>query len=266
MSRRAWTVEEVEYLKDRWGLSPLPNIAKKLDRTECAVRNKIYKLDMGGFFDNSDCITMHKLLSELGYSTNHTYALTSWIEKRNFPVRYRRIKNKRYKIVALDEFWVWAEENQSFLDFSKLEKYSLGPEPTWVDEKRKRDIKNKRQFKKNQKEKWTEKEYEYLQFLVNQHKYTYSEIAKKIGRTENAVARKLWQKGIKARPIQAGNNKEWSKQQIDKLKELILDNYDYEHITEQLKPKTLRAIKSKTSRLYGTQNLDCIRKQFKEEY
>ena len=114
------------------------------------------------------------------------------------------------------------------------------------------------------KEKWTEKEYEYLQFLVNQHKYTYSEIAKKLGRTENAVARKLWEKGIKARPIQAGNNKEWSKQQIDKLKELILDNYDYEHITEQLKPKTLRAIKSKISRLYGTQNLDCIRKQFKE--
>ena len=115
-----WTVEEVEYLKDRWGLSPLPNIAKKLGRTECAVRNKIYKLDMGGFFDNGDCITMHKLLSELGYSTNHTYALTSWIEKRNFPVRYRRIKNKRYKIVALDEFWVLAEDKPCLLAVSHI--------------------------------------------------------------------------------------------------------------------------------------------------
>lgn len=110
---------------------------------------------------------------------------------------------------------------------------------------------------------WTVEEVEYLKDRWGLSPLP--NIAKKLDRTENAVARKLWEKGIKARPIQTGNNKEWSKQQIDKLKELILDNYDYEHITEQLKPKTLRAIKSKTSRLYGTQNLDCIRKQFKEE-
>lgn len=35
--------EDVEYLKDRWGLSPLPNIAKKLGRTENAVARKLWE-------------------------------------------------------------------------------------------------------------------------------------------------------------------------------------------------------------------------------
>lgn len=55
------------------------------------------------------------------------------------------MKKNRFRVIDIDAFWKWAEDNKSILDFSRFEKYGLGAEPDWVDVKRKADYK-KRSF------------------------------------------------------------------------------------------------------------------------
>lgn len=261
---KPWSEEEINYLYNNWGIVSVETISKNLGRSKDAIRVKRSKLGLERFLDSGDYITMHQLMQILGYSSSNTYSKVSWIEKRNFPIRYKKVGIKKYKVVKIEEFWKWAEKNQSFLDFSRFKSLSLGPEPNWAKEKRKRDLESKRQFKKNQKTPWTEREYEYLQFLVNQHKYTWSEISKMIGRTENAIERKLWELNISARPIGIGNTR-WTIEQVNKLREMITQGYDYEHIINEFNGKSARAIKSKVFRLYGTQSLDYIRDNLRKE-
>ena len=56
--------------------------------------------------------------------------------------------SNEYGAYSCDGSWEWAEANQSFLDFSKFERYALGPEPNWVADKRKRDIKRSMHYLK----------------------------------------------------------------------------------------------------------------------
>lgn len=66
---------------------------------------------------------------------------SSRLIREGLPVKWHIVKNSRFRVIDIDEFFKWAEENKSILDFSRFEKYSLGAEPDWVDVKRKADYK-----------------------------------------------------------------------------------------------------------------------------
>lgn len=252
---KRWSKEEVEYLKTNWGMKSIKTMSKALNRSENAISLKKNKLKLGAFLDNGDYITFNQLLKILGCSINVNIK-NAWI-RRGLPLIYKKVNNKKFKVVKIDKFWEWAEENQTYLDFSNFIRFSLGKEPSWVEPKRQRDIFNDIQKKKR----WTKDEDEKLIFLVQQYKYGYTEIAHRLKRTEGAIAHRLKQLDIKFRPIMQEEVSKWTDEEIKKLTDLIKEGYDYKTIQNKfITNRTASAIRSKLYNIYGTGDLDKIKK------
>lgn len=73
-------------------------------------------------------------------SQSYSYQMESWVRRRGFPIHTKRVDKCVWRVVYLDEFWKWAEQHRSFIDFSKLEPLALGKEPDWVPEQRKKEL------------------------------------------------------------------------------------------------------------------------------
>ena len=116
------------------------------------------------------------------------------------PVHSKKVIKNTFKIVYLDEFWKWAEKNRSFLDFSKMEPLTLGKEPAWVNEQRKKDYKSNAL---QRKDRWTPYEDDKLRYLLKQQKYGYAEVAEILYRSEGAIQRRCMDLGIRERPVKA---------------------------------------------------------------
>lgn len=194
-----WTPAEEEYLQDRWGKASISAIAKKLGRSAVAVRCHATKLGLGGVLLAGDYITLSQLICAVTGSTkNYSYKPESWVKKRGLPVHTKCVGNDRFRVVYLDEFWAWAEQNRSFLDFSKMEPLILGKEPDWVVQQRRIDTMS---GANQRKDPWTPFEDQRLRYLLKQHKYTWAEMARDIGRSEGAIQRRCNDLGIKDRPV-----------------------------------------------------------------
>ena len=138
--RRNWTKQEEEYLIENWGTLSVGTIAKNLNRSENAVIVRKCRLGLGSFLESGEYITWNQLHIALGIGTADVYKMISWVRNRGFPIHTKRVNNNSFKVVYLDEWWVWAEKNRDFLDFSKFEENLLGKEPQWVKEKRRHDV------------------------------------------------------------------------------------------------------------------------------
>ena len=252
---KKWTKEECDYLSNSWGTVSIPNIAKNLGRSVDSVRNKAYKMKLGAFLDASDFITYNQLLIALGINSGNTYKAISWINKRKLPVKTKRVNQNKFLVIKIDDFWKWAELNTDIIDFSRLPKNLLGKEPKWVDNARK--ISEYTVNNCNPKGKWSNYEDERLVFLLKRHKYTCSEIAKDLRRTEGAVLRRITELKIKERPLKQ-ENRNWTDEEIQNVKKYIADGYTYEIISEKI-GRSSKCIRGITYRLYKTENLQKIR-------
>lgn len=254
---RTWTQEEKDYLQDKWGTISVNAIAKNLDRTVAAIQNKKTRLGLGAFLDNNERITFNALMKALGITAGSGYKQISWVQNRGLPL-YRLKRGKQtFKMVDIEEFWKWAEKNQSFLDFSNFERYALGAEPEWVEPKRARDIAKVRDWKPN-KVKWTKQEDDYLLLLLKQHKYGQTEIAERLHRTCGAVQRRITDLGYKERPVRKDPHEKWSAEQIELLKNMILSGNNYQEMQTAI-GKSEKAIRGKVYVLYRTETLDKAR-------
>ena len=262
MVARKWTKEEEEYLIEKYGSVSIGYIAGKLNRTESSILNKRQRMKLGTYLESGYYITLRQLLKALGIEGGYSYKDISWIENRGFPIINKKVNKCSFKVVNLDDFWKWAEKNQQFLDFSKFEKYSLGLEPKWVDKKRYYDVQYK--LKVNNKP-WTQKEDEYLKFLLNQYQYTIKEISEKMCRSENAIKRRINDLKLRQRPIKADNHTFWTDEEYQTLKEMILQGANYENIAMKLNRRGSKAIRGLIYRLYGSESLDKARAKIKEE-
>ena len=113
---RKWTKSEIEYLENEWGSQSVPAIAKALDRTEIAVTNKAWKLGLGRFTMSGDYITLYELFAALGYKA---YTGTfKYFTNNGLPYRVQKVHNsKRVRVININSFWKWAEENKEIIDF-----------------------------------------------------------------------------------------------------------------------------------------------------
>ena len=204
-----WPKEQEEYLCENWGKVSIPSIAKKLNRSNNAVIIKAQKLGLGGFLSSGEYISFNQLLIALGVQKGCGYKNTSWIKNRGFPVHRKKVLNNTFRIVYIDEFWEWAEQNRAFIDFSKMEPLALGEEPEWVTQQRKEDFKKHHACKNTP---WTKLEDEKLTHYVRQRQYTYTEIAAMLRRTEGAVLRRCNDLNLKDRPVRLdphGESAKW---------------------------------------------------------
>lgn len=204
MGSRTWTPEEITYLSENWGTVSVKTMCKRLQRTEAAIITKSQKLGLGAYLDSGDYITLNQLLIAVtGTTAAYSYKQTSWVKNRGMPVHTKLIKEKRVRIVYLEEFWEWAEKNRSFLDFSKMEPLALGEEPEWVTEQRRKDY---QAFAIQRKDPWTPDEDSRLKMLLKQHKYGYAELSEMLHRSAGAIQRRCTDLGLKERPVKADNH------------------------------------------------------------
>ena len=257
--KKKWTQEEYDYLQEKWGQISLKAIAKNLGRTEAAVLIKIQRLGLGAFLESGEYVSWHQLLRAVGYTGGTKYLETSWIKNRNFPIVEKKVRDCSFKVVRLDDWWKWAEKNQNFLDFSKFEENLLGEEPDWVKEKRRHDFELSQKYIKTP---WTSIEDKRLERLVNQYKYTYSEISKIMRRTEGAIQRRCNDLSLKGRPLRESPHNKWEEWQLEKLNELLDSGVSYEIMAEVI-GKSVKAIRGKVYCLYGTEVLDKAREKRK---
>lgn len=252
MGNIPWTKEDSDYLRDNWGTVAVGTIGVKLNRSKNAIMIKVQRLGLGPFLENGDYISFNQMLIALGVAGGYSYKTTSWIKNRDFPVKLKKIGDCKFKVVYLEEFWKWAEKNRNFIDWSKVEKNILGKEPGWVDDIRKIDQKRSIAVKQTP---WTPEEDQRLKSLLKEFKYTYSEIAVRLHRTEGAVTRRICTLGFKERPLKADNHTLWTDDDCDRLAELLKRRVNYEIMSTEL-GKSSKAIRGKVFSMYLTENID----------
>jgi hypothetical protein len=246
-----WTEQDSDYLKDNWGSKSIDAICKALKRNKNAVMIKVCRLGLGPFLESGEYVTFNQLLIALGVAS-YSYKPTSWIKNKGFPVKMKKVGKCRWRVVYITDFWKWAKENRSFIDWSKVEKNILGKEPAWVDDIRK--ISQKRSLAVRQTP-WTPEEDQILKSLLNEFKYTCFEIAVRLHRTEGAVMRRISTLQLKARPLKQDNHNLWTDEECRKLVDLLGRRTSYEVMTNELK-RSSKAIRGKVYSMYKTENID----------
>lgn len=254
--KRNWSHEDESYLEEKWGTISVKGIARKLNRTETAVVLKSQRMSLGAFLDAGDYVTWNQLQIALGMGLSSSgYKMISWVKNRNFPIHTKLIRSKSFKIVFLNEFWVWAEKNQTFLDFSRFAPLALGEEPGWVQGKRRHDCENRRRIKNIP---WSAAEDNKLIRLVKKQQYGVQELSKLMGRTEGAIQRRLIDLKVKDRPVKADNTVKWTDSEFKSLGDMIIAGKTYEQMTTVL-GKSAKAIRGRVYQMYLTENLDKVR-------
>ncbi len=254
--QKPWTQEETEYLREKWGELSIPKLAENLKRTPQAIKLRASRLKLGAVLMSGDYITLNQLIAAVvGTETSSSYKLTSWVKERKLPVHTRKVENCRFRVVYLKEFWKWAEQNRSFLDFNKFEPLALGEEPDWVALQRKKDAVS---FSLQRKCPWTEYEDQKLQHLLKMHCYSYNEISKELQRSNGAVQKRIIDLGLRERPVRAVSKK-WTEAQVQMLLDGVLSGDGFMMIAESV-GKSEKALRGKLFQMYGTESPDKARK------
>ena len=259
LGKRTWTAEEEDYLRESWGTVTVDGICRHLNRTKNAIMVRVHRLGLPPYLESGTYITLHQLSLALGFgASSDKYFMKSWVENRGFPLRYKRRGTASIRVVYLDEFWIWAEKNRSFLDFSKMEPLALGAEPGWVAEQRRKDF---QAFAIQRKDSWTPEEDDRLKTLVEQQRYGYAELSEMLRRSAGAIQRRCTDLGLKARPVKAdnhGSTATWTKEDFDKLADGIRRGDSYTLIGKAI-GKSEKAVRGKVYFVYLTESQDRVR-------
>lgn len=229
--QKTWTPEELQYLEDHWGTVSIPGIAKKLGRTVNAIKVRVARMGLGGMLNSGDYVTFNQLMRELtDNSQSYSYQMKSWVKNRGMPIHTKRVNACSFRVVYLEEFWEWAEQHRSFINFSKLEPLALGKEPDWVVEQRRKDYQS---FALQRKDPWSPDEDNNLIRLLKQQKYGYAELSELLRRSEGAIVRRCRDLGLKERPVRADPHRKggsWNDEQHQILADGIRHGDSYSMI------------------------------------
>ncbi|PWX17697.1 hypothetical protein CYK65_14070 [Clostridium perfringens] len=119
MAGRRWTENDIEALCEMVGKYKIKTIAKRLDRTDLAVINKITKLRLGGGVSNAEGITINKLAQACCVGEGK---VRRWIGKGLKAKKCIKYRSGSYTFIKIDDFWRFAFSNKELIDFSKIEK------------------------------------------------------------------------------------------------------------------------------------------------
>jgi len=262
MGNRHWTSDEVTYLEEKWGECSIAGIAKHLGRSVAAVKNKAVRLGLGAFLDSGNYITLQQLYLALGCNAGNTYKDISWVRNQHLPVSRKRVGNSFFKVIRLEDFWKWAFDHQSMIDFSRVPWGIFGAEPQWAADKRRQD---KQRAALVTRKPWTQYEDATLGNLLKAGRYNTSEIARRLGRTEGAVIRRISTLQLTHKPLRNSRHIYWTEQEISTVKEMILLGANYTTIALSVERHSEKAVRGLMTRYYGTERLDEVRRIIREE-
>lgn len=191
-------------------------------------------------------ISLNQLMLAI-YGKNMLGYTSDRLIRYGLPVKWHVVKKNRFRVIDIDAFWKWAEDNKSILDFSRFEKYSLGAEPGWVDVKRKADYK-KLQLHGQHNAAWTKTEDDKLRYLLSKGTYTYSDLAAELRHSEGAIKRRILDLGINKKPVRCPPPRKWTEDEVETLCRMVDEGYDFTLIAEKLN-RTALATRGKYERL-----------------
>lgn len=244
--KKQWTEEEDNYLQDKWGSISVKRLAKNLGRSNNAIIVRAQRLGCGAHLESDIRISLNQLMLALYGGVAMGSYTSNRLIRNGLPVKWHRVKKKRFRVIDIEDFWKWAEKNKSLLDFSRFEKYALGAEPAWVDVKRKADF-TKLQMHGQHNAAWTKSDDDNLRYLLNKNRYTYSELAERLQHSEGAIKRRILDLGIRARPIRCPPRK-WTREEVQTLCSMVDAGYDFTLIAKKLN-RTALATRGKYERL-----------------
>ena len=240
-----WTRDEDEYLADHWGSSPTPSIARKLGRSKTAVNVRAWRLGLGRKMEAGKTVPINFIAAEIFGKRNTGYTVDRWI-RNGIPYKKARISERAFRVVTMDEFWNWLEQHKNMIDLSKLEPLALGPEPDWVREKRRYDIRDKQAVRKNHNDPWTDQDNQRLKRMIEKNCFSYRDIARELWRTESAVRRQAGTlhlgTAIRTKP------RRWTKEETDDLIRMVDQGLSWAYIAEKLDRSAL-GVRGKYERL-----------------
>lgn len=250
-----WTKDEVDFLEDKWGTYSLKAIAKHLNRSTEAVKLKAQRMGLSNGSLAFDGITLNQLMVAL--NKDYGYTANAWIERYNMPVRTKVFAiKKRVKVITYADFWKWAEQHKTLINFAKVEENILGPEPAWV--KKKRDADQLAFQKSKVALEWTKADDQRLLQLVKHDGMTYTKLSKMFNRTESAIKRRLSDLNCKFRPERLNNHIKYTEDETKTLIEMAEAGYSYETIAQRIGKGAL-GVRGKLERM----NFDFKRRKFK---
>lgn len=250
--KRQWTKEDMDYLRENWGETSLKVMSKKLKKTEIAIRTKAGREGLGGYIENGSYITLMDLARAIDrdkYESTYRKLINA-----NIPFYIKKVQYKKVKVIEIEKFWSWAEKNKEKLNFSKLEKFILGKEPKWVDEKRLYDSKI------IVRKPWTLKEEMELRQLAKKH--TKKEIAVILNRTLYSIRRRC--NILKITTVVKIPKKKWTSEEYNLLLQKIREGYNYKQLIVLLN-KNENQLRKKLFCNFGTGKLEEVRKQLEME-
>lgn len=261
LGHKNWTPEEDQMLREMWGNSPVSTICAKLGRSRIAIANRKTRLGLGRFYENGDYVTLNQLYNAIYGRNVNSYQVKSWIQDRGLPVM-RKTRGSKYaaRCIHIEQFWKWAEKNRDIIDFAKFPKGALGAEPEWVEQQRKFSQKKACTVTL---EPWSSADDEKLKFLLSQYRYTTTEIAARLCRTEGAVIRRISTLKLKARPIRNDPHTPWTDEELGQLVDLIRSGANYVNIAEKIPRHSEKAIRGIVWQNYHTEKLDKVRELLK---
>lgn len=249
-----WTDEEVNYLESSWGIVSIPGIARHLKRSIEGIKSKAQRQGLGRHIHGSEDITLNQLAQALGRS--YKTIINNWIQKC-LPFRYRKSVSKEFKVISIPDFWRWAEQHRTIINFAKVELNILGEEPEWVREQRSADF----AAMKYKETPWALKEDQRLISLVKAYKFGFKDISQMLNRTTGAIQRRLNDLGIKERPLKADNHTKWTQEEVDVLIRMKSRGYKSDVISEYISGKSAKAVQGKLERMEYKKNSEALRCQ-----
>lgn len=181
MQRRTWTKEEEAYLSKYAGKHRIDVMAQNLNRTPISVELKMKRMGLSNTRDQVGLLTMGELARLLGVDRN---IVKHWADRHGLPYQKRKTKReKTFYFVDTDKFWEWADQNRDKVDFSRIERHAIPPEPAWVE-----PLRQKR--RETRYKPWTIQEER--QLLEQMKHCSLEEIAKKMNRSLTSVERKYY--------------------------------------------------------------------------
>jgi len=181
MAKR-WTQEDVDYLEMYWGSHSIESIAAYLNRSLEGIRAKAQRLGLGGATMTTSRVTAYQLSVITGVDRK---TVKRWMNQ-GLPYKKQKLTRVYNYFIEPQDFWKWAK-NQKHIDFRRIERGVLIPEPDWLDEKIREQynstLRRHRSF-------WTTMDDVRLRDMLAKG-YTYARIGKELERTEKAIGRRI---------------------------------------------------------------------------
>lgn len=258
MPGRRWTSSEDAYLEEAWGSCSMARICKKLHRSEAAVRHRLMHIGSGPALESGDFITLRQLMEAVVSSGFDKCRAKAWI-KAGLPVRKKLVVKNRFTVTTIDEFWAWADNHRSMINFADIEPLILGEEPDWVQKQRVTDGKDP--YKQKRWRPWSPEEESRLKSLLAMKRYGTAELSELLGRSYPAIYKRAKALGIKEAPIEdKGRNrgKPWDDESWSAVVDGIKNAETYQYIAQKI-GRSDACIRVKVRSVYGESNIDKVR-------